>query len=188
MFARTARSHTKAHTLFAAAALTLSFAASTLADPHTRVINDARGTGATISVRSRGGDGWRISVPRREEHRRHTLDASCLESCVRIDGHEVKVHLAITRDRRGELNAKLTLSTDDHCDLDIDAVTLKITSAGETWKQNLEECTSRHHDTTTFESHDAARIRSCTDLRVSLRIYTESDDVDTASWRDVELH
>lgn len=187
MFARTSRS------VLASDALTLTLVGTSLAEPHplqgSRSIRVSDGCSNDNNRGSRWGGGWRIEIPRRDDDRdrRRSLDASCLESCVRIDGQEVIVHLAITRDRRGDVNAKLTLTNEHGCDLDIDAVSLKITGGGESWKQTLEECNSRDHNTTTFKSHDAAPIKSCANLKVSLRIYTESDDVDTATWRDVEL-
>ncbi len=195
MFARSGRtaSMTSTHGVLAAAALTLTFVGTTLAGPHpmqgskpVRVSDGCEVDSRRDNRGSRWGGGWKIEIPRREERKR-SLDGSCLETCVRIDGHEVNVHVSITRDRRGELNAKLTLSTKDDCVPDIDAVTLKVTAHGEEWKETLDECNSRAHEELTFESKDGSRIKACDDFKVSLRIYTESDDVDTASWRDVEI-
>lgn len=193
MFARSGRtaSKTSTHGILAAAALTLTFVGTTLAGPHPMQGSKPARVSDGIQSRdnSRWGGGWKIEIPRRDDHKDHkrSLDGSCLETCVRIDGHEVNVHVSITRDRRGEMNAKLTLSTKDNCELDIDAVTLKVTAHGEEWKETLDECNSRAHEELTFESKDGSRIKPCDDFKVSLRIYTESDDVDTASWRDVEI-
>ena len=195
MFARSGRSASRTQTLLAAAALTLTFVGTTLADPRpmqgSRVVRVSDGC-VSDNQRdnrrndSRWGGGWKIEVPRHEERRR-SLDASCLETCVRIDGQEVKVHLSVTRTDCGELKAKLKLSTDFGCVPDIDAVALKVTGSGEQWKQTLDKCNSRDHDELIFEAKDGPRVKACDEFKVSLRIYTESDDVDTASWRDVEV-